>query len=120
MYTLRPEHVQYQKGVVVVGCGGTGGFVAEGLCRLLPRDYTLVLIDGDLVEPANLQRQNFYTEDLAGTNLKPWPSAWPVSFNGRWPTGWNICPLNLNTGRLPCPSAAWLSVASTTLRPGPR
>ena len=64
MYTLRPEHVQYQKGVVVVGCGGTGGFVAEGLCRLLPRDYTLVLIDGDLVEPANLQRQNFYAEDL--------------------------------------------------------
>jgi len=49
MYTLRPEHVQYQKGVVVVGCGGTGGFVVEGLCRLLPRDYTLVLIDGDLV-----------------------------------------------------------------------
>jgi hypothetical protein len=31
---------------------------------LLPRDYIVTLIDGDVVESANLQRQNFYAEDL--------------------------------------------------------
>ena len=52
--------------ITVVGCGGTGGFVAEGLCRLFqgreahhrpgrPRP-------GE--EPHNLLRQNFYAEDV--------------------------------------------------------
>lgn len=50
--------------VVVVGCGGTGGFVAEGLCRLLPKDATLILIDHDRVEPHNLIRQNFVAGDV--------------------------------------------------------
>ena len=47
--------------ITVVGCGGTGGFVAEGLCRLLQgRKATIVLVDHDRVEPHNLLRQNFY------------------------------------------------------------
>jgi len=50
--------------VTIVGCGGTGGFVAEGLCRLLPREATLVLVDHDRVEERNLRRQNFVREDL--------------------------------------------------------
>ena len=38
--------------ITVVGCGGTGGFVAEGLCRLFQgRDATIVLVDHDRVEP---------------------------------------------------------------------
>ena len=61
MYTLSETQ---GKGVVVVGCGGTGGFVAEGLCRLLPPAHPLVLIDGDRVEESNLGRQNFYRQDL--------------------------------------------------------
>lgn len=51
--------------VVVVGCGGTGGFVAEGLCRILigsPID--LVLVDPDRVELHNLLRQSFYEGDV--------------------------------------------------------
>ncbi len=48
----------------VVGCGGTGGFVAEGLCRLLPNEETLLLIDHDRVEPHNLRRQNFFEGDV--------------------------------------------------------
>jgi PRTRC genetic system ThiF family protein len=51
-------------GVLLVGCGGTGGYVAEGLCRLLPRSTELTLVDGDLVEERNLVRQNFYPSDL--------------------------------------------------------
>ena len=38
--------------ITVVSCGGTGGFVAEGLCRLFTgREATIVLVDHDRVEP---------------------------------------------------------------------
>ena len=51
--------------ITVVGCGGTGAFVAEGLCRLFTgRQATIVLVDHDRVEPHNLLRQNFYREDV--------------------------------------------------------
>ncbi|MBI2851981.1 MAG: ThiF family adenylyltransferase [Chloroflexi bacterium] len=50
--------------ITVVGCGGTGGFVAEGLCRLLPEKARLMLIDHDRVEERNLVRQNFSAADL--------------------------------------------------------
>jgi PRTRC genetic system ThiF family protein len=50
--------------VAVVGCGGTGGFVAEGLCRLLDKKLDILLIDHDRVEEHNLVRQNFYRGDL--------------------------------------------------------
>ena len=51
--------------IAVVGCGGTGSFVAEGLCRLLiGSDIPLLLIDHDRIEPHNLLRQNFYDGDL--------------------------------------------------------
>ena len=51
--------------ILVVGCGGTGGYVAEGLCRLLAgTDIPLVLIDHDRVEPHNLLRQHFYESDV--------------------------------------------------------
>ena len=51
--------------ITVVGCGGTGGFVAEGLCRYFQgRQATIVMVDHDRVEPHNLMRQNFYPEDV--------------------------------------------------------
>jgi PRTRC genetic system ThiF family protein len=51
--------------VVLVGCGGTGGFLAEALGRLLlGRDAELALVDPDRVEEANLGRQAFAAGDL--------------------------------------------------------
>ncbi len=51
--------------ILVVGCGGTGGYVAEGLCRLLIGiDIPLILVDHDRVEPHNLLRQHFYKTDV--------------------------------------------------------
>ena len=51
--------------ILVVGCGGTGSFVAEGLCRLLINsDTPLILIDPDHVEPHNLVRQQFFSGDV--------------------------------------------------------
>lgn len=46
--------------IVLVGCGGTGGFLAEAICRLLiDRPGSLQLIDMDRVEPHNVARQSF-------------------------------------------------------------
>jgi PRTRC genetic system ThiF family protein len=51
--------------LVVVGCGGTGSLVAEGLCRLLIHsDLTLMLVDFDRIEPHNLLRQNFFAGEV--------------------------------------------------------
>ncbi len=50
--------------IIVVGCGGTGGFVSEGMCRILPPNATLLLIDMDTVEERNLNRQSFTAADV--------------------------------------------------------
>jgi PRTRC genetic system ThiF family protein len=51
--------------IVLVGCGGTGGFLAEALARLLlGRRAALFLVDPDCVAPENLGRQAFRKADL--------------------------------------------------------
>lgn len=51
--------------IVLVGCGGTGGFLADALCRLLiGRVATLTLVDPDVVEPHNVLRQNFARREV--------------------------------------------------------
>jgi len=62
--TLAMTNLQSVRAIVVVGCGGTGGFVADGLARLLPRLIDLVLIDMDTVEERNLNRQSFTAADI--------------------------------------------------------
>ena len=49
---------------MLVGCGGTGGYLAEALCRLLiGRRSRLFLVDLDRVEEHNVARQAFDTAD---------------------------------------------------------
>ncbi|MFA5385029.1 MAG: ThiF family adenylyltransferase [Eubacteriales bacterium] len=52
--------------IILVGAGGTGSFVAEGLCRLLINypDIPIYIIDFDTVEKKNILRQNFYPQDV--------------------------------------------------------
>ena len=51
--------------IVLVGCGGTGGFLAEAVCRLLlGRPAQLFLVDPDRVEPHNVARQAFDRIDV--------------------------------------------------------
>lgn len=66
MYTFGWRNFSYTAPCfMVVGCGGTGSLVAEGLCRLLHGvDGNIFLVDHDRVEAHNLGRQNFYPEDL--------------------------------------------------------
>ena len=63
-----PYYLKYAKQVphiMIVGCGGTGGFLAESICRLMTgRDANIVLVDHDIVEPHNLLRQNFKKEEV--------------------------------------------------------
>ncbi len=64
-YIVAPRHMVSEWRILVVGCGGTGGYVAEGLCRLLAgSNIPLVLIDHDRVEAHNLLRQHFYAADV--------------------------------------------------------
>lgn len=51
--------------IFIVGCGGTGGFTATNLFRLLAgTDVPIRLYDGDEVEPKNLKRQQFSLDDV--------------------------------------------------------
>jgi PRTRC genetic system ThiF family protein len=51
--------------IIIVGCGGTGSLVSEGVCRLLiGNDVPLFIVDHDRVEDHNLLRQAFYPGDL--------------------------------------------------------
>ena len=67
MYRVNIRDNQTEGDILIVGCGGTGSFVAEGLCRLLSNfreDIQLHLIDMDRVETHNLRRQNFFAGDV--------------------------------------------------------
>ena len=77
--------------ITVVGCGGTGGFAAEGLCRLFQgRDATIVLVDHDRVEPHNLLRQNFYPGDVGEFKSKALADRLAKAYNR--PVGYSVYP----------------------------
>ena len=55
----------YDATIVVVGCGGTGAFLAERLARLfIGRRARLCLVDHDRVEAHNVARQAFARRDV--------------------------------------------------------
>lgn len=56
---LRDKHV------CIVGCGGLGGYAIEQLTRIGVGNLTV--IDGDVFEESNLNRQILATEDVLGT-----------------------------------------------------
>lgn len=60
-YAGRPPHAA----IVIVGCGGTGAFLAERVCQLLiGRSAAIHLVDHDRVEPHNIARQAFGRRDI--------------------------------------------------------
>lgn len=68
-YDIQSQAKLYEATVVVIGCGGGGGVIAELLARTgIGR---LVLIDGDIYEESNLNRQIGATiETLGKTKVK--------------------------------------------------
>ncbi|AFL69062.1 HesA/MoeB/ThiF family protein [Sulfurospirillum barnesii] len=62
--STQEQYTLFQSHVVIIGCGGLGGFVSEMLTRIgIGR---LTLIDGDVFEEHNLNRQNFSTTKTLG------------------------------------------------------
>jgi len=96
MYTLDNQFMQYSCNVTVVGCGGTGGFVAEGLCRMLPERAVLLLIDPDRVEERNLLRQNFYITDLGMCKSEALAARLAAKFNR--PVAYSTLPISMVKG----------------------
>ncbi|MEM1007584.1 MAG: ThiF family adenylyltransferase [Myxococcota bacterium] len=73
--------------IVVVGCGGTGGFLVPNLARLLANlpdfEGTLTLLDGDVVETKNLTRQNFISADLGAPKAQVLAERYSAAFGTR-------------------------------------
>lgn len=65
-YSLREQDRIFNASVCIVGAGGTGGFVAEALAR--SGVGTLRIVDGDVFEHSNLNRQLGATRDTLGLN----------------------------------------------------
>lgn len=60
-----PVRHEREATIALVGCGGTGGYLAEGICRLLIGCRAdLYLIDPDQVEERNIGRQAFTPRDV--------------------------------------------------------
>jgi len=77
--------------VLLVGCGGTGGFLAEGLCRVLPPHARLILVDHDRVEERNLVRQNFTSQDIG--RFKSEALAYNLARKSGRPVAYSIFPV---------------------------
>jgi hypothetical protein len=92
-YVLNNHFVKNRGGVTVVGCGGTGSFVAEGLCRMQATDVKLMLVDFDRVEERNLGRQNFVREDLG--KFKSEALAYRLSLKYGRAIGYSAVPISL-------------------------
>jgi PRTRC genetic system ThiF family protein len=76
---------------VLVGCGGTGGFLAEAVCRLLlDRPAALYLVDMDRVEPHNLARQAFDRGDVG--HFKAQVLAERLAHRFDRPVGYSVLP----------------------------
>lgn len=53
--------------IIVLGCGGTGGYIIPHLYRIsfaAKRSVRVIVCDGDIVERKNLIRQNFIEQDI--------------------------------------------------------
>ena len=72
--------------VVMLGAGGTGGYVAPYVFRLLhmlDRPARFVVCDGDIVEPKNLDRQNFVPQTWVKIKPACWQSGIPLCLEWR-------------------------------------
>lgn len=81
--------------IVIVGVGGTGGFLAEALCRLTTgRQDTIVLCDHDVVEPHNLLRQNFIRPDVGRFKSQALAERLANSYDR--PVGYSVEPFSIS------------------------
>lgn len=66
-----PEECRGGFNIIIVGAGGTGGYLVRDLARYVyslkekgdTKEYRITIVDGDVVEKKNLLRQNFTARD---------------------------------------------------------
>jgi tRNA A37 threonylcarbamoyladenosine dehydratase len=91
-YVLNNHFVKNKGGITVVGCGGTGGFVAEGLCQMLAPDIKLMLVDFDRVEQRISAARISSGKISARSKARHWPTVSPRN-------------MGVQSVIAPCPSA---------------
>lgn len=64
--SLEQQQILAQATITVIGCGGLGGFIIEGLAR--SGVGRVRLVDFDTFDVSNLNRQLFSTEETVGTS----------------------------------------------------
>ena len=66
--------------VIIIGAGGTGGYVIPHLYRIgfaTERSMRILVCDGDVVEEKNLIRQNFVEQDVGRNKAQVWRNGIP-------------------------------------------
>jgi PRTRC genetic system ThiF family protein len=69
--------------IVVIGAGGTGGYVIPHLYRICfasQRPTRVIVCDGDIVERKNLIRQNFIAQDIGENKAKVLADRYSAAF----------------------------------------
>ncbi|MBN1814731.1 MAG: ThiF family adenylyltransferase [Anaerolineae bacterium] len=105
--------------VILVGCGGTGSFLALHLARLAHHarerrgvDVQLVFVDHDAVEPKNIGRQNFCPAEIGANKAQ----ALMVRYNRAFGLDGQAHPVRADKKLLDDGIIAWLREASHTQR----
>lgn len=90
MYRFETLPKSITKHYIVIGAGGTGGYVIPQLTRMVSIANsetlkqvpdTITLIDKDIVETKNLKRQNFISEDLGKNKAEIMQYRYGMGFN---------------------------------------
>lgn len=67
-YGVKIDKKNYDKKILLVGCGGVGSPLAELLVR--GGFSNLVLVDFDIVDKTNIQRQNYVEQDIGESKVE--------------------------------------------------
>ena len=67
----------------VIGCGGVGSAMVPSLC-LLKSPQEITLIDGDRIEPRNLNRQMFHPNQIGMNKAEALAARCGCRFIGEW------------------------------------
>ena len=73
--------------VIIIGAGGTGGYVIPHLYRIsfaAERSMRILVCDGDVVEEKNLIRQNFVEQDVGRNKAQVLAERYSAAFGALW------------------------------------
>lgn len=69
---------------IIIGCGGVGSWLVPVITRLLNREDTITLIDGDKLEAKNLDRQLFDASDIGEYKAQALATRYGCEFRNSW------------------------------------